>query len=168
MGRRRRRNVAAFTRASDAVNAATAAQVALDAATWPGPALKIRIGIHQGESEERQGDYFGPVVNIAARVEAAGHGGQTLMSESVRTAAAVADATDLGVHRLRDVDEPLRLFQLGDHEFPPLRAASNTPSSNLPVRPRSAARARRAWRTRWANRSSTTVRAACGSSISPR
>ena len=126
---------AAFTRASDAVNAATAAQVALDAATWPGPALKIRIGIHQGESEERQGDYFGPVVNIAARVEAAGHGGQTLMSESVRTAAAVADATDLGVHRLRDVDEPLCLFQLGDHEFPPLRAASNTPPSNLPVRP---------------------------------
>ena len=126
---------AAFTRASDAVNAARYAQAALGQAAWPGPALGVRIGVHQGEAEERRGDYFGSVVNVAARVEAAGHGGQTVVTEAVRAAARVADAVDLGVHRLRDVAEPVRLFQIGDREFPPLRAASNMPPSNLPVRP---------------------------------
>ena len=126
---------AAFTRASDAVSAAVAAQAALECADWPGPALKVRVGLHQGEAEERQGDYFGPVVNIAARVGAAGHGGQTVVTEAVRAAARVADALDLGVHQLRDVDELLHLFQLGEREFPPLRTVSSTPRSNLPVRP---------------------------------
>ena len=126
---------AAFTRASDAVGAAIAAQAALECADWPGPALKVRVGLHQGEAEERQGDYFGPVVNIAARVGAAGHGGQTVVTEAVRASARVADALDLGVHQLRDVDELLHLFQLGEQAFPPLRSVSSTPRSNLPVRP---------------------------------
>ena len=77
---------AAFGRASDAVRAATAAQHELHAATWPGPALKVRMGLHLGEAEERDDDYFGPAVNIAARVEAAGHGGQVLITEAVRLA----------------------------------------------------------------------------------
>jgi len=125
---------AAFARASDAVAAAQHAQAELVGVEWPGPVLRVRIGIHLGEAEERGGDYFGPAVNTAARVEAAGHGGQTLVTETVRTAARVP-ATDLGVHRLRDVDEPVRLFQIGDGAFGPLRVAGNTPESNLPVRP---------------------------------
>jgi len=60
---------AAFSRASDA----EAAQAALAEVSWPGPALRVRMGLHLGESEERGGDYFGPVVNLTARLEAAGH-----------------------------------------------------------------------------------------------
>jgi len=63
----------AFSRASDAVAAAEAAQAALAEVSWPGPALRVRMGLHLGESEERGGDYFGPVVNLTARLEAAGH-----------------------------------------------------------------------------------------------
>ena len=74
---------AAFSRASDAVRAATEAQAALGRAVWPGPALHVRMGIHMGEAEERNGDYFGTVVNTAARVEAAGHGGQVLITDPV-------------------------------------------------------------------------------------
>ena len=125
---------AAFSRASDAVNAARRIQAELADANWPGPALRVRIGIHLGEAEERSDDYFGPVVNTTARVESAGHGGQTLITDTVRVAARI-EAMDLGVHRLRDVDEPLRLFQLGDDVFPPLRALDNAPETNLPARP---------------------------------
>ena len=125
---------AAFTRPTDAVCAATDAQRALADATWPGPALLVRMGLHLGEAEERAGDYFGPVVNTAARVEAAGHGGQVLTTEAVRLAASIADAVDLGTHRLRDVAEPIRLFQLGDGTFPPLRVI-DPGRSNLPARP---------------------------------
>ena len=124
---------AAFARVSDAVRAATGAQSVLAAADWPGPALRVRMGIHVGEAEERGGDYFGSVVNIAARVEAAGHGGQILLTEQARAVAGV-DAIDLGAHRLRDVAEPLALFQVGDDEFPPLRVPDPR-LSNLPARP---------------------------------
>ena len=112
---------AAFGRASDAVRAATQSQLALHEAAWPGPALRVRMGLHLGEAEERGGDYFGPVVNTAARVEAAGHGGQVLLTEPVRIAAGVTALTDLGIRNLRDVVEPLRLFQLGTETFPALR-----------------------------------------------
>ena len=125
---------AAFARASDAVRAATESQRALTDAVWPGPALKVRMGMHLGEAEERGGDYFGPVVNTAARVEAAGHGGQVLITEPVRIAAGVTDVTDLGVRSLRDVAEPLRLFQLGTDTFAALRVIDPL-MSNLPVRP---------------------------------
>ena len=63
---------AAFGRASDAVRAATESQRALTNTDWPGPPLKVRMGLHLGEAEERGGDYFGPVVNTTARVESAG------------------------------------------------------------------------------------------------
>ncbi len=125
---------AAFGRASDAVRAAMESQRALADAVWPGPVLRVRMGLHLGEAEERGGDYFGPVVNTAARVEAAGHGGQVLITEAVRTAAAVAEVTDLGVRTLRDVAEPLRLFQLGTGTFAALRVVDPS-MSNLPVRP---------------------------------
>ena len=100
---------AAFARASDAVAAASLAQRELATAAWrSGPALCVRMRMHIAEAEERGGDYFEPVANTAARVEAAGHGGQVLMTAAVRTTARV-EATDLGVHQLRDVDEPVHL-----------------------------------------------------------
>ena len=125
---------AAFAKASDAVRAATKSQRALTDATWPGPTLRVRMGLHLGEAEERGGDYFGPVVNTAARVEAAGHGGQVLVTEPVRIAAGVTDVSDLGVRSLRDVAEPMRLFQLGTETFSALRVVDPS-MSNLPVRP---------------------------------
>jgi predicted ATPase/class 3 adenylate cyclase len=124
---------AAFARASDAVAAAVTVQQELVSAPWPGPVLRVRMGMHIGEAEERGGDYFGPVVNTTARVEAAGHGGQVLITAAVRSAAAV-NAIDLGVHQLRDVDEPIHLFQIGDGEFPRLRVVDRA-LTNLPARP---------------------------------
>ena len=69
---------------------------------WPGPVLRVRMAVHLGEAEERSGDYFGSVVNLASRVEAAGHGGQVLITEAVRLAASTecGVAADLGVHQL--------------------------------------------------------------------
>jgi predicted ATPase/class 3 adenylate cyclase len=122
----------AFGRASEAVAAAQAAQDSLAAAEWPGPMLRVRMGLHVGEAEERGGDYFGPVVNLTARLEAAGHGGQVLMTDPVRQAAGIA-ASDLGVHVLRDVSEPLQIWQLDCGDFPPLRVVdpqlTNPPSA---------------------------------------
>jgi hypothetical protein len=127
---------AAFARASTAVDAASDLQAALTGATWPGPELRVRIGLHLGEAEERGGDYFGPAVNTTARVHAAGHGGQTLLTEVVRVASRRTGTVDLGLHRLRDVDEPVHLHQLGDADFPPLRAgdrhAAASPAADLP------------------------------------
>jgi predicted ATPase/class 3 adenylate cyclase len=127
---------AAFSRASSGVAAAIAIQTRLSDTDWPGPQLRVRIGLHIGEAEERDGDYFGSPVNTAARVEAAGHGGQIVISELVRAAVGVdvADVIDLGLHHLRGVPEPLRLFQLGDTPFPPLRV-TDTLATNLPARP---------------------------------
>jgi class 3 adenylate cyclase len=71
---------AAFPTAEAAVAAALAAQLELRAADWPGPAIQVRMGIHTGSAEERGGDYFGPVLNRAARIMSAGNGGQLLIS----------------------------------------------------------------------------------------
>jgi predicted ATPase/class 3 adenylate cyclase len=112
---------AAFARASDAVAAAIDAQAALAAEQWPPRApIKARMGLHTGESHERDGSYFGPAVNLAARVMDAGHGGQIL---ATATAVDVSQtkARDLGEHHLRDIDTPVRLVQVGDGVFPPLR-----------------------------------------------
>ena len=121
---------AAFQRASDATAAALAALEDLDAAAWSGPAIRVRMGVHLGEAEERTGDYFGPVVNTAARVQSAGHGGQLLMTRAVAEASGV-DATSLGTHWLKDVPEPLEIWQAGAAPFPPLRTAGAR--SNLPT-----------------------------------
>src|SRR5437868_5755117 len=96
---------AAFGRAADAVGAAVDGQRALQSERWPGGIfLRVRMGIHTGEAVERDGDYFGPTLNRAARLMAIGHGGQVLVSS---TTAAVLGNTDgllkdLGDHRLRD------------------------------------------------------------------
>ncbi len=111
---------AAFARASAAVECAEAIQRSLgevDWGTWP--ALSVRIGLHQGEAEERDANYFGPTVNQAARVMAVAHGGQTLMTDGVQDASSVV-VTDLGTHTLRDIEAPMHLSQMGTTEFPPL------------------------------------------------
>lgn len=127
---------AAFSRASSALRAAERIHHELETAAWPGPELEVRIGIHLGEAEERDHNYLGPVVNTAARVEEAANAGQTLITEAVRVAARITDSTDLGLHRLRDVDELVHLHQVGQVEFPPprtgARAKSAPTASGLP------------------------------------
>jgi predicted ATPase/class 3 adenylate cyclase len=132
---------AAFARAGDALRAALDAQLALTAEAWPGPVrVRVRMGLHTGEVEERSGDYFGPAVNRAARLMAAAHGGQVLASGV--TARLVGDQLpgdvtllDLGEHRLRDLDVPEHVFQVTaktlDREFPSLRTLDLVPN-NLP------------------------------------
>ena len=72
---------AAFHRADDAAAWARELQLEVTSEPWPGGVeLRLRIGLHTGETEERAGSYFGSAVNAAARIAAAGHGGQTLMS----------------------------------------------------------------------------------------
>ena len=90
----------------------------------------MRMGLHTGTAEEREGDYFGPAVNRAARVMAAGHGGQVLVSlatEELVRDRLPEDVTllDLGEHPLRGLGRPERLFQVCGPgpatQFPPLR-----------------------------------------------
>jgi predicted ATPase/class 3 adenylate cyclase len=122
----------AFARAGDALTCASAAQRELQAAGLP----PVRIGIHSGEAEERDGDYFGPAVNRTARIMAIGHGGQTLVSGAAHALTSGFDLLDLGEHRLRDLSQPERVFQLVvpdlPAEFPPLRSLERF-ESNLPV-----------------------------------
>jgi predicted ATPase len=114
----------AFARASDAVAAATAIQRGLA----PGP-IRVRIGLHTGEPLRTDEGYVGLDVHRGARICAAGHGGQVLLSQPTRDLVD-ADARDLGEHRLKDLLEPQRLFQLGVEDFPPLKTLNWT---NLPV-----------------------------------
>ena len=113
----------AFPRASDALAAAAAAQAALT-----GP-VRVRIGIHTGEPLVTSEGYVGLDVHRAARIAAAAHGGQTLVSRSTRDLAP-DQLRDLGEHRLKDLHAPEQIFQLGPGDFPPLRSLDAT---NLPV-----------------------------------
>jgi predicted ATPase/class 3 adenylate cyclase len=100
--------------------------------------LRARIGIHSGEAEERDGDYFGPPLNRAARLMSAGHGGQVLVSLVTARLAESGDLDlhDLGEHRLKDLSLSERIFQLvvdgQPSEFPPLRTLDASPN-NLPT-----------------------------------
>jgi predicted ATPase/class 3 adenylate cyclase len=125
---------AAFARAGDGVAAAVRAQEALAVERWPvGTEIRVRMGLHTGEVEERGEDYFGSAVNRAARLMAVAHGKQIVCSSAT---AGVLDAgvvlVDLGEHRLRDLDQPMRVFQLGGAKFPALRSLDAFPG-NLPV-----------------------------------
>ena len=116
----------AFTRAGDAVEAASEGQDGLA----EGP-VRVRIGVHTGEPLVAAEGYVGIDVHRAARIAAAAHGGQVVISQTTRD---LVDSDpglrDLGVHRLKDLTAPERLYQLGDTEFPPLRTLDAT---NLPV-----------------------------------
>jgi hypothetical protein len=94
----------------------------------PPPALRVRMGLHTGEPTFRDGTYFGMDVHKAARIAAAGHGVQVLLSNETRDLAPAA-VSDLGEHRLKGFTEPVSIFQLGRERFPPLKTISN---SNLP------------------------------------
>jgi predicted ATPase len=114
----------AFATATDAVSAARDGQAAL-----AGGPVRVRMGIHTGEALLGGEGYTGIDVHRAARICAAGHGGQVLLSDT--TARLVdADLHDLGVHRLKDLLAPMRLYQLGHGDFPALRTLNFT---NLPV-----------------------------------
>jgi predicted ATPase len=120
---------AAFASPHSAVDAAVAAQRALE--------LPVRMGIATGEAELRDGDYFGAVLNRAARVMAAGHGGQILLAESTAVLLSGVDLLDMGPRRLRDVPTPVGMFQLRAEglgtDFPPLRALDATPGNLRPA-----------------------------------
>ena len=120
-----------FRSAHDAVSATIEAQHALAAHAWPDDVrVRVRMGLHSGEPKASDAGYIGIGVHRAARVGAAAHGAQVLLSETAR--ALVADdlppgvsLRDLGLHRLKDLDEPARLYQVVvpglEDRFSPLR-----------------------------------------------
>ena len=132
----------AFGRAADAVVAATAAQRELAAHPWPeGGAVRVRMGLHTGEPTLTPGGYVGLDVHRAARLCAAGHGGQVLLSQTTRDLVEQelpdgATLLDLGEHRLKDLPRPERVYQLVVADlpsaFPPLRTLDASPN-NLPT-----------------------------------
>src|SRR3712207_4378387 len=136
---------ATFPTARDALQAALAAQHALQQERWSteAGALRVRMALHTGSAEERNGDYFGPPLNRVSRLLSAAHGGQTLLSspaqELVRDQLPVdAELRDLGEHRLKDLARPERVYQLAvsglPATFPPLRTLEGHPN-NLPMQP---------------------------------
>lgn len=115
----------AFGSASDAVAAAQQLSEALHQG-----AIRARVGIHTGEPLLGEEGYVGMDVHRAARIAAAGHGGQVLLSQTTRDLLPDLELRDLGEHRLKDLARPERLYQLGIEEFPPLKSLNR---SNLPV-----------------------------------
>jgi predicted ATPase len=113
----------AFANASAAVEAARLAQETFRA----GP-MRVRMGLHTGTPHFDGEGYVGEAVHLGARISAAGHGGQVLLSEQTRELVG-GELTELGEHRLKDFAEPVVIFQLGRERFPPLKTLSNT---NLP------------------------------------
>ncbi len=134
--------MAVFHEATAAVAAAAAAQRGLAAEDWQATgALQVRMGVHWGPAQVRDADYFGPTVNRTARIMAAGHGGQVLLSADAGalTAGDLPAGTrlrNLGEHRLKDLINPERLFQLVmaglPDRFPPLDTLDRT-VNNLPT-----------------------------------
>ncbi|MEI6388960.1 MAG: adenylate/guanylate cyclase domain-containing protein [Spirochaetota bacterium] len=132
---------ASFARPAEAIEASLVIQKALAAEDWGETPIKVRMGLHTGEAEERGGDYFGPPVNRVARLMAVGAGGQVLLSSAT---AAMARGTlppgailsSLGSHRLKDLRDPEEIFQLSakglGNDFPPLKALDNF-RHNLPT-----------------------------------
>ena len=112
-----------FPSAHAAVAAAAAGQAALSS----GP-IRVRMGVHTGTPHLAAEGYVGEDVHLGARIAAAGHGGQVLLSAMTRSLVD-AETTDLGEHRLKDFADPVPIFQLGSERFAPLKTISNT---NLP------------------------------------
>jgi predicted ATPase/class 3 adenylate cyclase len=132
---------AAFSTADATVSAAIDAQRALAKETWPvSEPLRVRIGIHTGVAELRDGDYFGSSVNRAARLMDVAHGGQIVASQATadlaRDALREVELVDLGEHRLRDLSRAERVFQVNasglEASFAPLSTVDSFPC-NLPL-----------------------------------
>ncbi len=117
-----------FVAFADASGAARAARSIVNALEH-GP-MRVRIGLHTGDPLLGEEGYVGEDVHLGARIAAAGHGGQVLLSRATRDAIGEGiDLTDLGEHRLKDIGPAIGIFQLGTTSFPPLKTISNT---NLP------------------------------------
>ncbi|WP_197513779.1 NB-ARC domain-containing protein, partial [Mycobacterium sp. 1165178.9] len=120
---------AAFTSPMAAVEAAVDAQRELE--------LPVRMGLATGEAEFRDNDYFGTVLNRAARVMAAGHGGQILVADSTAGLLSGVELVNLGPRRLRDLSNPIGIFQLAAPglrtEFPPLRTIDSSQGNLRPA-----------------------------------
>ena len=134
--------MAVFSSAPDGLKACLEAQLALQDEAWgeTGP-LRVRMGMHAGEAQPRAGDFYGPPVNRTARIMAAAHGGQVLLSALAAELAeerlpAEAGLRDLGDHRLKDLFQPEHIFQLIhpglSSDFPALATLSFRPN-NLPT-----------------------------------
>jgi predicted ATPase/class 3 adenylate cyclase len=133
---------AAFHTPHQAASAALSAQRALYKEDFTAvDGLQVRIGIHVGNAEERDGDYFGPTVNRVARLMSIGHGGQVLASDAVREQIRAwlpsdATLTDLGLRRLKDLMRPEHVWQLTvatlPSDFAPLTSLDARPN-NLPI-----------------------------------
>ena len=115
----------AFPTAPGALRAATAALNGL-----AGGPISVRVGIHTGTARVGEEGYVGVDVHRAARIAASGHGGQVLISASTAELVGTAGLRDLGYHRLKDLSEPERIYQLGAEDFPPLESLHRT---NLPL-----------------------------------
>ena len=136
--------MAVFASTADAVSACLKAQQGLVREPWGETgAIRVRMALHAGEAATREGDYFGPTLNRAARIMSAGHGGQVLLSAAA--AALVVDQLpgdstlrDLGEYPLKDLGRAERVFQLAHPDlpvsFPPLVTPSR-PRSELPDQP---------------------------------
>lgn len=132
---------AVFSSASDAVKAALAGQDSIQKADWGLPeAMGVRMGLHSGEAQLRDGDYYGTAVNRASRLMGAGSGGQVLLSDVtaklIRESLPVgSELVDLGEYSLRDLAVPERVFQLNGAgllaEFPGLKTRGSS-RNNLP------------------------------------
>jgi predicted ATPase/class 3 adenylate cyclase len=132
----------AFGRATQAVEAAVAAQRAISLHRWPdGVSVRVRMGLHTGEATLTAGGYVGLDVHRASRISSAGHGGQILISQTTRDLVENdlpegVSLQDVGEHRLKDLQRPERLFQvvISDlpYDFPPLKSLDALPN-NLPV-----------------------------------
>jgi predicted ATPase/class 3 adenylate cyclase len=128
---------AAFARASDALAAAVAAQRELALHSWPGDAaVRVRMGLHTGEPSRVVEGYVGLDVHYAARVMSAAHGGQVLLSQTTRDLVEHdlpegVSLRDLGEHHLKDLEQPVHLYQVMigglPTDFPPLRTHERRP-----------------------------------------
>jgi predicted ATPase/class 3 adenylate cyclase len=132
----------AFREARQALSAAVTAQRSLASSAWPeGAEVRVRMGLHTGEGKRGGDNYVGLDVNRTARIAAAGHGGQVLLSSATaelvsRRLPEGVQLTDLGPHRLKDLAQPEHLFQVEiaglPAAFPPLRTLDARPN-NLPA-----------------------------------
>jgi YVTN family beta-propeller protein len=145
----------AFSSARDALLAAVEGQLALSSHSWPeGVQIKVRMGLHTGQAIASGGRYTGLAVHRAARIGAAAHGGQILVSQATQTLLEDEEEDlhvflrDLGEQRLKDLDRPVRLYQAAADglpaSFPPLR-----PAAELAEAAEAAIRPVPLWRRRW-------------------